>query len=30
IGTGIYILCYAAYYFLCINSFTKIVMANKK
>ncbi|HHQ0879216.1 TPA: hypothetical protein ACSLBD_001956, partial [Listeria monocytogenes] len=26
----IYILCYAAYYFLCINSFTKIVMANKK
>ncbi|EPZ4870682.1 hypothetical protein D3H29_002870, partial [Listeria monocytogenes] len=25
-----YILCYAAYYFLCINSFTKIVMANKK
>ncbi|EQC0624830.1 hypothetical protein D3H28_002696, partial [Listeria monocytogenes] len=21
---------YAAYYFLCINSFTKIVMANKK
>ncbi|HHQ0970559.1 TPA: hypothetical protein ACSK88_002772, partial [Listeria monocytogenes] len=22
--------CYTAYYFLCINSFTKIVMANKK
>ncbi|EAW0577203.1 ABC transporter permease, partial [Listeria monocytogenes] len=30
IGTGIYIVCYTAYYFLCINSFTKIVMANKK
>ncbi|HAA0651130.1 ABC transporter permease [Listeria innocua] len=30
IGTGIYIICYAAYYFLCINSFIKIVMADKK
>ncbi|HHQ1157070.1 TPA: hypothetical protein ACSKO9_002797, partial [Listeria innocua] len=28
--TGIYIICYAAYYFLCINSFIKIVMADKK
>ncbi|EPR4546327.1 hypothetical protein, partial [Listeria monocytogenes] len=26
----IYIICYAAYYFLCINSFIKIVMADKK
>ncbi|EQC2339728.1 hypothetical protein ACY3E7_002462, partial [Listeria monocytogenes] len=24
------IICYAAYYFLCINSFIKIVMADKK
>ncbi|MBF2364214.1 ABC transporter permease [Listeria marthii] len=30
IGTGIYIVCYTAYYFLCIDSFTKIVMGNKK
>ncbi|MBC1390980.1 ABC transporter permease [Listeria welshimeri] len=30
IGTGIYIICYTAYYFLCVNSFTKIVMADKK
>ncbi|MBC2256220.1 ABC transporter permease [Listeria ivanovii] len=30
IGTGIYMLCFGAYYMLCVNSFTKIVTADKK
>lgn len=30
IGTGIYILFFAAYYVLCVNSFTKIVTADRK
>ncbi len=30
IGTGIYMLCFGAYYVLCVNSFTKIVTADKK
>ncbi|MBC1489469.1 ABC transporter permease [Listeria sp. FSL L7-1485] len=30
IGTGIYILLFGAYYMLCVNSFTKIVTADKK